>query len=84
MSEPGILPQKDLMAILRDVVICYDGTVRDICNNYIIQLKYREDDETDSPITVPSGEPMIVSVTTTVSTLHTRLSWIPSQESNIS
>ncbi|KAI8541698.1 hypothetical protein RHMOL_Rhmol08G0082600 [Rhododendron molle] len=26
--------------MLRDVVICYDGTVRDVCNNSIIQFEY--------------------------------------------
>ncbi|KAF7126266.1 hypothetical protein RHSIM_Rhsim11G0049300 [Rhododendron simsii] len=35
-SEPSTL----LNAILRDVVICYDGTVRNVCNNSIIQFKY--------------------------------------------
>jgi hypothetical protein len=55
------------MAILRDVVICYDGTVRNICSNSIIQLKFREDDETDSPSKVPLGEPVSVLATTAIS-----------------
>jgi DNA-directed RNA polymerase-5 subunit 1 len=66
LSEPGTL-FKNLMAILRDVVICYDGTVRNICSNSIIQLKYGEDDETDSPSAVPPGEPVGVLAATAIS-----------------
>ncbi|KAI3445134.1 hypothetical protein Pfo_001799 [Paulownia fortunei] len=39
LTEPGTL-FKNLMAILRDVVICYDGTVRNMCSNSIIQFEY--------------------------------------------
>ncbi|CAI9112935.1 OLC1v1013446C1 [Oldenlandia corymbosa var. corymbosa] len=39
LTEPGTL-FKNLMAILRDVVICYDGTVRNVCSNSIIQFEY--------------------------------------------
>ncbi|XP_071726536.1 DNA-directed RNA polymerase V subunit 1-like [Rutidosis leptorrhynchoides] len=39
LTEPGIL-FKNSMAILRDVVICYDGTVRNVCSNSIIQFEY--------------------------------------------
>ncbi|KAL6495749.1 hypothetical protein OROGR_030312 [Orobanche gracilis] len=39
LTEPGTL-FKNLMAILRDVVICYDGTVRNTCSNLIIQFEY--------------------------------------------
>ncbi|XP_052189577.1 DNA-directed RNA polymerase V subunit 1 isoform X2 [Diospyros lotus] len=39
LTEPGTL-FKNLMAILRDVVICYDGTVRNLCSNSIIQFEY--------------------------------------------
>ncbi|CAA0808960.1 DNA-directed RNA polymerase V subunit 1 [Striga hermonthica] len=39
LTEPGTL-FKNLMAILRDVVICYDGTVRNTCSNSIIQFEY--------------------------------------------
>ncbi|AQK60576.1 DNA-directed RNA polymerase V subunit 1 [Zea mays] len=66
LSEPGTL-FKNLMAILRDVVICYDGTVRNICSNSIIQLKYGEDDETDSSSVVPPGEPVGVLAATAIS-----------------
>ncbi|GJY57979.1 DNA-directed RNA polymerase V subunit 1 [Tanacetum coccineum] len=39
LTEPGTL-FKNSMAILRDVVICYDGTVRNVCSNSIIQFEY--------------------------------------------
>ncbi|KAL9175422.1 hypothetical protein ABFS82_02G110900 [Erythranthe guttata] len=39
LTEPGTL-FKNLMAILRDVVICHDGTVRNMCSNSIIQFEY--------------------------------------------
>ncbi|XP_062224054.1 DNA-directed RNA polymerase V subunit 1-like [Phragmites australis] len=66
LTEPGTL-FKSLMAILRDVVICYDGTVRNICSNSIIQLKYKEDDETDFPSAIPPGEPVGVLAATAIS-----------------
>jgi DNA-directed RNA polymerase V subunit 1 len=66
LTEPGTL-FKNLMAILRDVVICYDGTVRSICSNSIIQLKYGETDETDFPSDLPPGEPVGVLAATAIS-----------------
>ena len=51
LTEPGTL-FKNLTTILRDVVICYDGTMRNICSNSIIQLKHMECDETDFPCTL--------------------------------
>jgi DNA-directed RNA polymerase-5 subunit 1 len=55
------------MAILRDVVVCYDGTVRNICSNSIMQLKYREDDATDFPSDITPGEPVGVLAATAIS-----------------
>jgi len=66
LTEPGTL-FKNLMAILRDVVICYDGTVRNTCSNSIIQFKYKEDDETDFPSALPPGEPVGVLAATAIS-----------------
>ncbi|KAL6888501.1 hypothetical protein ACP4OV_009527 [Aristida adscensionis] len=66
LMEPGTL-FKNLMAILRDVVICYDGTVRNICSNSIIQLKYKEEDEADSTSALPPGEPVGVLAATAIS-----------------
>lgn len=66
LTEPGTL-FKNLMAILRDVVICYDGTVRNICSNSIMQLKYNEDDATDIPSALTPGEPVGVLAATAIS-----------------
>ncbi|XBI44264.1 hypothetical protein VPH35_108919 [Triticum aestivum] len=52
LPEAGTL-FKGLMAILRDVVICYDGTVGNIYSNSIMQLKYKED-----PSAITPGEPV--------------------------
>ncbi|XP_044951359.1 DNA-directed RNA polymerase V subunit 1 isoform X2 [Hordeum vulgare subsp. vulgare] len=66
LTEPGTL-FKSLMAILRDVVICYDGTVRNICSNSIMQLKYKEEDDTDFPSAIAPGEPVGVLAATAIS-----------------
>uniref|UniRef100_A0A0D9VCB6 DNA-directed RNA polymerase subunit n=1 Tax=Leersia perrieri TaxID=77586 RepID=A0A0D9VCB6_9ORYZ len=66
LTEPGTL-FKNLMALLRDVVICYDGTVRNVCSKSIIQLKYMEDDSSDFPGAVPPGEPVGVLAATAIS-----------------
>ncbi|KAM0856620.1 hypothetical protein ACQ4PT_049017 [Festuca glaucescens] len=66
LTEPGTL-FKSLMAILRDVVVCYDGTVRNICSNSIMQLKYKEDDATDFPSDITPGEPVGVLAATAIS-----------------
>lgn len=42
LTEPGVL-FKNLMAILRDIVICYDGTVRNVCSNSIVQSEYKKE-----------------------------------------
>ena len=63
LSEPGTL-FKNLMAILRDVVICYDGTVRNVCSNSIIQFEYG-DKRTRS--IYPPGEPVGVLAATAMS-----------------
>ncbi|KAK1281331.1 DNA-directed RNA polymerase E subunit 1 [Acorus gramineus] len=63
LTEPGVL-FKNLMAILRDVVICYDGTVRNICSNIIIQFNYGKDDDVNA---LPAGEPVGVLAATAIS-----------------
>ncbi|CAL5023974.1 unnamed protein product [Urochloa decumbens] len=83
LTEPGTL-FKNLMAILRDVVICYDGTVRNTCSNSIIQLKYKEDDETDFPSALPPGEPVGVLAATAISTPAYNAVLDSSQSSNAS
>ncbi|KAL5701039.1 DNA-directed RNA polymerase [Ranunculus cassubicifolius] len=66
LTEPGTL-LKNLMAILRDVVICYDGTVRNICINSVIQFKYGIDAVTSSDNFYPAGEPVGVLAATAIS-----------------
>ncbi|KAG9443886.1 hypothetical protein H6P81_015226 [Aristolochia fimbriata] len=62
LTEPGTL-FKNLMAVLRDVVICYDGTVRNICSNSVVQFKYGMGLDT----VAPAGEPVGVLAATAVS-----------------
>ncbi|XP_073010574.1 DNA-directed RNA polymerase V subunit 1 isoform X2 [Typha latifolia] len=66
LTEPGTL-FKNLMAILRDVIICYDGTVRNICNNSILQFEYGEDETDDLLGLSPPGEPVGVLAATAIS-----------------
>lgn len=63
LSEPGTL-FKNLMAILRDVVICYDGTVRNVCSNSIIQFDYGRKKTQNL---YPAGEPVGVLAATAMS-----------------
>ncbi|XP_057520174.1 DNA-directed RNA polymerase V subunit 1 [Amaranthus tricolor] len=65
LAEPGTL-FKNLMAILRDVVICYDGTVRNISSNSVIQFEYGVGGMA-SEILFPAGEPVGVLAATAMS-----------------
>ncbi|XP_065868139.1 DNA-directed RNA polymerase V subunit 1 [Euphorbia lathyris] len=66
LSEPGTL-FKNLMAILRDVVICYDGTVRNLCSNTIIQFEYGLTSGIKAQSLFPAGEPVGVLAATAMS-----------------
>ncbi|AET02314.2 DNA-directed RNA polymerase [Medicago truncatula] len=66
LSEPGTL-FKNLMAILRDVVICYDGTVRNVCSNSIIQFEYGIQSGDAAQHLFPAGEPVGVLAATSMS-----------------
>ncbi|CAK7336523.1 unnamed protein product [Dovyalis caffra] len=66
LSEPGTL-FKNLMAILRDVVICYDGTVRNVCSNSVIQFEYGVKVGAESQSLFPAGEPVGVLAATAMS-----------------
>ncbi|XP_020576180.1 DNA-directed RNA polymerase V subunit 1 [Phalaenopsis equestris] len=66
LTEPGTL-FKNLMAILRDVVVCYDGTVRNVCRNFVIQFQYRVKDDIDTSIGELAGEPVGVLAATAIS-----------------
>ncbi|EPS67715.1 hypothetical protein M569_07058, partial [Genlisea aurea] len=65
LTEPGTL-FKNLMAILRDVVICYDGTVRNMCSNSIIQFEYSAN-STDIVTEFCAGDPVGVLAATSMS-----------------
>ncbi|OVA16557.1 RNA polymerase [Macleaya cordata] len=66
LTEPGTL-FKNLMAILRDVVICYDGTVRNVCSNSIIQFQYGGEAGSNHKSFSPAGEPVGVLAATAMS-----------------
>ncbi|KAI3854027.1 hypothetical protein MKX03_035397 [Papaver bracteatum] len=57
IKEAGTL-FKHLVAILRDVVICYEGTVRNVCSNSVIQFEYLMEAGTDENSFSPAGEPV--------------------------
>lgn len=65
LTEPGVL-FKNLMAILRDVVICYDGTIRHSCGSSIIQFEYGLKAKS-YPGNVCAGEPVGVLAATAIS-----------------
>ncbi|KAI9112831.1 hypothetical protein K1719_016148 [Acacia pycnantha] len=66
LSEPGTL-FKNLMAILRDVVICYDGTVRNVCSNSVIEFEYGVKAGDKNQLLFPPGEPVGVLAATAMS-----------------
>ncbi|KAK4379154.1 hypothetical protein RND71_001016 [Anisodus tanguticus] len=66
LTEPGTL-FKNLMAILRDVVICYDGTVRNVSSNSIIQFEYGASGESNLPSEFCAGDPVGVLAATAMS-----------------
>ncbi|XP_028798960.1 DNA-directed RNA polymerase V subunit 1 [Neltuma alba] len=66
LSEPGTL-FKNLMAILRDVVICYDGTVRNVSSNSVIQFEYGVKAGDKTQLLFPPGEPVGVLAATAMS-----------------
>ncbi|XP_058076402.1 DNA-directed RNA polymerase V subunit 1-like [Magnolia sinica] len=82
LTEPGTL-FKNLMATLRDVVICYDGTVRNLCSNSIIQFEYGQVDE-NSPGSSLAGEPVGVLTATAVSNPAYKVVLDSSQSNNSS
>lgn len=66
LTEPGTL-FKNLMAILRDVVICYDGTVRNVCSNSVIQFEYGTQTGSIAQNLFAAGEPVGVLAATAMS-----------------
>ncbi|KAL9239936.1 hypothetical protein vseg_014207 [Gypsophila vaccaria] len=65
LAEPGTL-FKNLMAVLRDVVICYDGSVRNVSSNSVIQFEYGLEGVTSQSL-FPAGEPVGVLAATAMS-----------------
>ncbi|CAN4111386.1 unnamed protein product [Withania somnifera] len=66
LTEPGTL-FKNLMAILRDVVICYDGTIRNLSSNSIIQFEYGAGGGSELPSEFCAGDPVGVLAATAIS-----------------
>ncbi|CAH2058668.1 unnamed protein product [Thlaspi arvense] len=66
LSEPGTL-FKNLMAVLRDIVITYDGTVRNTCSNSIVQFNYEVDSDNGHQGLFEAGEPVGVLAATAMS-----------------
>ncbi|KAL1217826.1 DNA-directed RNA polymerase V subunit 1 [Cardamine amara subsp. amara] len=66
LAEPGTL-FKNLMAVLRDIVITNDGTVRNTCSNSVVQFKYGFDSERKHQSLFEAGEPVGVLAATAMS-----------------
>ncbi|KAL6613753.1 hypothetical protein ACP70R_036023 [Stipagrostis hirtigluma subsp. patula] len=60
LVEPGSL-FKNMMAILRDVIICYDGTIRTSCSNSIVQF-----DSKNVSRSVTPGDPVGILAATAI------------------
>ncbi|XP_078429517.1 nuclear RNA polymerase D1B isoform X2 [Wolffia australiana] len=60
LTEPGTL-FKNLMSILRDVVLLYDGTVRNVCTNSILMFNYGSD------VRRQAGKPVGILAATAIS-----------------
>ncbi|KAE8786577.1 DNA-directed RNA polymerase II subunit RPB1 [Hordeum vulgare] len=60
LVEPGDL-FKNMMAMLRDVVACYDGSIRNSCGNSVIKF-----DSTNSSSSVTPGDPVGILAATAV------------------
>ncbi|CAL5031439.1 unnamed protein product [Urochloa decumbens] len=62
LAEPGNL-FKNMMAILRDVIVCYDGTIRTLCSNSIVQF---DSTYVSSSVTPAPGDPVGILAATAV------------------
>ncbi|XP_044359784.1 DNA-directed RNA polymerase V subunit 1 isoform X1 [Triticum aestivum] len=60
LVEPGVL-FKNMMAMLRDVVACYDGTIRNSCGNSVVKF-----DSRNSSSSVTPGDPVGILAATAV------------------
>ncbi|ESQ52703.1 hypothetical protein EUTSA_v10016128mg [Eutrema salsugineum] len=66
LAEPGTL-FKNLMAVLRDIVITNDGTVRNTCSNSIVQFSYEGNSDRGHQGLFEAGEPVGVLAATAMS-----------------
>ncbi|CAH8390631.1 unnamed protein product [Eruca vesicaria subsp. sativa] len=66
LAEPGTL-FKNLMAVLRDIVITNDGTVRNTCSNSIVQFKYELGSDSENQGLFEAGDPVGVLAATAMS-----------------
>ncbi|PIA52516.1 hypothetical protein AQUCO_01000412v1 [Aquilegia coerulea] len=83
LTEPGTL-FKHLMNILRDVIICYDGTVRNVCSNSIIQFEYGVEAGMNFHRFYPAGEPVGALAATAISNPAYKAVLDSSSSSNVS
>ncbi|KAF5195590.1 Dna-directed rna polymerase subunit [Thalictrum thalictroides] len=83
LTEPGTL-FKNLMNILRDVIICYDGTVRNVCSNSIIQFEYGVEAGMNFHRFYPAGEPVGALAATAISNPAYKAVLDSSSSSNVS
>ncbi|XP_013628526.1 PREDICTED: DNA-directed RNA polymerase V subunit 1 isoform X1 [Brassica oleracea var. oleracea] len=66
LAEPGTL-FKNLMAVLRDIVITNDGSVRNTCSNSIVQFKYELSSDNENQGLFEAGDPVGVLAATAMS-----------------
>ncbi|KAF9587111.1 hypothetical protein IFM89_039671 [Coptis chinensis] len=83
LTEPGTL-FKNLMTVLRDVVLCYDGTVRNVCSNSIIQFSYEVESGLNGHRFYPPGEPVGALAATAISNPSYKVVLDSSSSSNAS
>ncbi|CAM0885434.1 unnamed protein product [Alopecurus aequalis] len=73
LAEPGSL-FKNMMAMLRDVVACYDGTIRNLCGNSIVTFGME-----NSSSSVAPGDPVGILAATAVANAAYKAVLDPSQ-----
>ncbi|VAH11305.1 unnamed protein product [Triticum turgidum subsp. durum] len=73
LMEPGTL-FKDMIAMLRDVVACYDGTIRNSCGNSVAEF-----DSTESSSYVTPGDPVGILAATAVANAAYKVVLDPNQ-----
>ncbi|CAL5026852.1 unnamed protein product [Urochloa decumbens] len=80
LAEPGNL-FKNMMAILRDVIVCYDGTIRTLCSNSIVQF---DSTYVSSSVTPAPGDPVGILAATAVANAAYKAVLDPNQNNTTS